>query len=68
MSSLMRGRLLVLTDADGSQEADRRVGRVAVREERLGGVDGEGEGHNGLATGPHYDALHPQPAVSMYLQ
>ena len=53
---------VVLTDADGGQKPDRRVGRVAVREERLGGVHGEGEGHDGLAAGPHNDALHPQPA------
>jgi hypothetical protein len=51
-----------LTNADGGEEADGGVGRVAVREERLGGVHGEGEGHDGLAAGPHDDALHPQPA------
>ncbi len=38
-----------------------RVRRVAVGEERLGGVHGEGERHDGLAARPHYDALHPQP-------
>ena len=52
-----------LTNADGGEEADGGVGRVAVREERLGGVHGEGEGNDGLAAGPHDDALHPQPVA-----
>ncbi len=52
-----------LTNADGGEEADCGVGRVAVREERLCGVHGEGEGHDGLAAGTHDDALHPQPAA-----
>jgi hypothetical protein len=51
-----------LTNADCGEEADGGVGRIAVREERLGGVHGEGERHDGLAAGTHDDALHPQPA------
>ena len=50
-----------LTDADCGEEADAGVGRVALREEGLRGIDGEGQGHDGLGARPHYDALRPQP-------
>ena len=56
-----------LTDADCGEEADAGVGRVALREEGLRGVDGEGQGHDGLGARPHYDALRPQPEKSATL-
>ena len=49
-----------LTDANCCQKPDALIRRVAEREERLGGVDGEGQGHNGLGAGPDDDALDPQ--------
>ena len=36
---------------------------VTLWEERFAGVDGEGEGHDGLGARPDYHALHPQPEI-----
>ena len=50
-----------LTNTDGCQKPDSGIWWVALWEERLDGVDGEGERHDGDRRGPHHDALHPQP-------
>ena len=39
-----------LTDANGRQHPDSRIWWVALWEERLDRVDGEGERHDGLTT------------------
>ena len=50
----------VLTYADCCQHAHALVRRVALGEEGLCRIDGEGEGDDGLGARPHYHALHPQ--------
>ena len=47
-------------DTGCGQHLDAVVGRVALREEQLDGVLGEGEGHDGDGAGPHDEALRPQ--------
>ena len=49
-----------LTDANGGQHPDSGIWWVALWEERLDRVDGEGERHNGDRRGPHHNALHPE--------
>ena len=49
-------------DAGRRQQPHARGGGLALGEEGLGGVQREGEGHDGLGAGPHDHALHPQPA------
>ena len=49
-------------DAGRRQQPHARGRGLALGEERLGGVQREGEGHDGLGAGPHDHALHPQPA------
>ena len=48
-------------DAEDGQQLDRLVGRAALGEEGLEGVDGEGEGNDGNGCRHDDDALHPHP-------
>lgn len=59
----MLGRIATtrLTNAGGGENPDALVGRLAVREERLGGVLGEGQGHDGHGARADDQALGPQP-------
>ena len=50
----------VRTDERGGGEADRGVGRLALGEERLAGVERRAERHDGHGAGPHYQALGPE--------
>ena len=54
-------------DAHGSQQPDWAVGGVALREERLGRVHGEGEGHDGDRGRTDDDTLGPQPDKRQHL-
>ncbi len=54
---------LGLTDAGGGEEPDALVRRLALREEELDGVLGEGERHNRHGAGADDEALRPQPYV-----
>ena len=49
-----------LTDANGRQHPDSGIWWVALWEERLDRVDGEGERHDGDRRRPHHNALHPE--------
>ena len=48
-------------DAEDGQQLDGLVGRAALGEEGLEGVDGEGEGNDGNGCRHDDDALHPHP-------
>ena len=48
-------------DAEDGQQLDGLVGRAALREEGLEGVDGEGEGNDGNGCRHDDDTLHPHP-------
>ena len=50
-----------LTDANCRQQSDRFIWWIALWEERFGGVDREGQGHDGLSARSDDDALDPQP-------
>ena len=50
-----------LTDANCRQQSDRFIWRVALWEERFGGVDREGQSHDGLSARSDDDTLNPQP-------
>ena len=49
-----------LTDANGRQHPDSGIWWVALWEERLDRVDGEGERHNGDRRRSYHNALHPK--------
>ena len=46
-----------LTDANGRQHPDSRIWWVALWEERLDRVDGEGERHDGDCRRPHLEMM-----------
>ena len=46
-----------LTDANGRQHPDSRIWWVALWEERLDRVDGEGERHDGDGCRPHLEMM-----------
>ncbi len=53
-------KIVRLTNANCSQKPDAFIWRVAEREERLGRIDREGQGDDGLRARPDNDALDPQ--------
>ena len=61
LSRYSRQNILCLTDADGRQHPDAVIRGLALWEDELDAVLGEGEGHDGDGAGPHYEALRPQP-------
>ena len=52
---------MVLTDANGSQKPDTLIWGIALWEERLCRINGEGERNDGLGTRPHNHTFHPEP-------
>ena len=61
ISRLAAGRGSSSCDAEDGQQLDGLVGRAALGEEGLEGVDGEGEGNDGNGCRHDDDALHPHP-------
>ena len=61
LSRYSRQNILCLTDADSRQHPDAVIRGLALWEDELDAVLGEGEGHDGDGAGPHYEALRPQP-------